>query len=69
VEIYIRDCLPQLHLIVHPSLNPVPSKLRSEAKARRAHGEIANEIPDKTDHLRNGRYEREDGRVKLIHTQ
>ena len=33
--------------IIHPGGHTVPSKARSKPQARRAHGEVGNEVPDK----------------------
>ena len=53
-------------LIVHPR-GCLSRTIRSgEAQARRAHREVADEVPDQTGHLDQRREQGEDGALKLF---
>ena len=52
-------------LIVHPCGHSVAAESGSEAQSRRAHGEIAHQIPHEANELDDGRDEGEAGAVQL----
>ncbi len=52
--------------VAHPSRHSVGPEASRKAQACRAHGEVANEIPDQADDLDDGGDEGEDGAVELM---
>ena len=51
--------------VVHPGGDPVPAEARRKPQAGRAHGEVADEVPDEADHLHHCGDKREDRGVEL----
>jgi len=48
-------------LTAHPARYPVSPESRREAQACRAHGKVADEVPEQTENLDGGCHQREDG--------
>lgn len=48
---------------VHPGSGPVPPKARRKPQPLRAHGEVGDEVPDKTNQLNGGGEEGQNGTV------
>jgi len=61
-----REAIQTRVLVVHPSRDSVSGESCSESQARRAHGEVADEIPKERDNLSDGRQEGQDSVVELV---
>lgn len=55
--------------IIHPGGHTVSSKARSKPQARRAHGKVGNEVPDKGNKLAERRNECQEEVVELYVTR
>jgi len=52
--------------IVHPRRDSASGESCSKPQTRRAHGEVADEIPEQRDDLDDSRQEGQDGAVELV---
>ena len=51
IHMVLGHCASTVYLARHPRRHPVGAELGSESQTGRAHGKVANEIPDEREEL------------------